>query len=403
MKRTSVLLIIIAYIAFISLGLPDGLLGVAWPSISTTFGLPLGNLGMLLVVFVSGFLLSSFNSGQIVARIGVGGLLLVSSLLITTSLFAYALAPAWWMMVAVGFLLGMGGGAIDAGLNAYAAAQFSPRHVNWLHACYGFGATLGPLLMTVVLSSGQSWRNGYALVGGAMAVLTLCFGVTRRLWQNHTAATTTAPAEPSIPVRMQTILRRPMVWLGIGIFFTYTGLEVTAGQWAYSLFTAGRGIDPSLAGIWISIYWGSLTVGRVVFGMLAERIGTTTILRTSMACTLLGALLLWLNPSPLLSFLGLALIGFMLAPIFPLLITQTPARLGAAHATHAIGFQVAAANLGSALIPAGAGLLVRGLGLEVIGPILLVTALLLYALHEVLVGVERGVVAEHDHITYEQV
>lgn len=389
MKRTSLLLIIIAYIAFVSLGLPDGLLGVAWPSISATFGLPLGNLGMLLVVFVSGFLLSSFNSGQIVARIGIGGLLLVSSLLIATSLFVYALAPAWWMVVAASSLLGMGGGAIDAGLNAYAAGHFSPRHVNWLHACYGFGATLGPLLMTLVLSSGQSWRNGYALVGGMMALLALCFGVTRRLWQNDTAANS-VPTEAPVPVRMQTVLRRPMVWLGIGTFFTYTGLEVTAGQWAYSLFTAGRGIDPTLAGVWISIYWGSLTVGRVVFGMLVERVAATTILRSSMAVTLVGALLLWLNPTPLLSFLGLALIGFMLAPVFPLLITQTPARLGAVHATYAIGFQVAAANLGSALIPGGAGLLVRGLGLEVIGPIVLVTALLLLALHEVLLGVERG-------------
>lgn len=390
MKRTSFILLIIAYIAFISLGLPDGLLGVAWPSIRTTFVRPLSDLGMLLAALTVGFLTSSFNSGRLVTYLGIGKLLFVSSILVTISLFGFVLAPVWWMVVACMILLGMGGGAIDAGMNAYAAAHFSPRHVNWLHAFYGLGATLGPLLMTAVLISGQSWRWGYALVGIALSGMAICFGWTRRRWENGTSATTASqPDAPRRTASARATLKRPLVWLSMGLFLIYTGLEVAAGQWAYSLFTEGRGVDPGIAGVWVSIYWGSLTLGRVVFGVAADRFAPGAILRVSMVTILLGSLLLWLNITPLLSFLGLALMGFMLAPIFPLLIAQTPARLGAAYATHAIGFQVAAANIGSSLGPGLAGILARAMGLEIIGPFLLVMALALFLLHEIVLGMQE--------------
>jgi fucose permease len=389
MKKTPLLLMTIAYLAFVSLGLPDGLLGVAWPSISVTFGVPVASLGALLLAMTAGFLLSSFNSGQIVDRIGVGGLLLGSSLLVTLSLALYALTPSWWLAIGAAALMGMGGGAIDSGLNAYAAAHFRERHVNWLHACYGLGAMLGPLLMTATLSSGASWRWGYALVGGVLALMALSFAATRRMWSQPGAADTPDTARPARPARMGEVMRRPLVWLGTFAFFIYTGLEVSAGQWAYTLFTEGRGIDAEAAGVWVGIYWGSLTVGRLVSGVLVERLGARRLLRSSMVLALVGALLLWLNLLPLLSFVGLALIGFALAPIFPLLIAQTPGRLGAGHATHAIGFQIAAANVGSSLLPALAGMLAQGFGLEIIGPFVLALALLLLLLHEGLLAADR--------------
>jgi fucose permease len=388
MKKTSLLLMTIAYLAFVSLGLPDGLLGVAWPSIYITFGVPVTSLGVLLIAMTSGFLLSSFNSGQIIARIGVGGLLLGSSLLVTLSLALYALTPSWWGAIGAAALMGMGGGAIDSGLNAYAAAHFRERHVNWLHACYGLGAMLGPLLMTAILSGGGSWRWGYGLVGAVLALMALSFAATRHMWSQPTGDEM-PDAQPAAPARMGEVLRRPLVWLGIVAFFIYTGLEVSAGQWAYTLFTEGRGIDPEAAGVWVGIYWGSLTVGRLVSGVLVERLGGRRLLRSSMVLALGGALLLWLNLLPLLSFVGLALIGFALAPIFPLLVAQTPGRLGAGHATHAIGFQIAAANVGSSVLPALAGGLAQGLGLEVIGPFVLVLAVALLLLHEGLLASDR--------------
>jgi fucose permease len=372
-------------VAFVSLGLPDALLGVAWPSIRDTFGLPFSEIGLLLTAMVIGYLSASFATGPLVARIGVGGLLVASSVCISVAMFGFALAPSWWVMVGLNVLSGMGAGAIDAGLNSYAAAHFSERHVNWLHACYGLGAALGPLLMTTVLATGAVWRWGYALVGGVLLLMTLVFATTRKLWENGgataEAASQTTP-EPREIVSMGMALRRPLVWLGIGWFFLYTGVEVTAGQLSYSLFTEGRDITPETAGIWTGIYWGSLTVGRVVFGILSGRFKAAAVLRLSMFTVPLGALLIWLNITPMLSFFGLALMGFMLAPIFPLLISQTPVRLGAAYANHAIGFQVAAANLGAAIVPGVAGVLATAVGLESIGPYLLGVALLLLLLHQ---------------------
>lgn len=391
MKQKPFLLLLIAYIAFVSLGLPDGLLGVAWPSIRTDFRLPISELGLLLAAFVVGYMSSSFTSGQIIARFGIGGLLVGSSILMTISLLGYVAAAHWWLIIGCGVLSGLGAGAIDAGLNGYAAAHFGPRHVNWLHACYGLGAMLGPLLMTAVLSNALSWRWGYGLVGGILLLMTAAFIGTRRLWQSDRAAdavAASAPAEPA--VAMSAALRRPLIWVSMALFFIYTGLEVTAGQWAYSLFTEGRGIAPQVGGVWVGIYWGSLTVGRVIFGLAAERLGATAILRASMIGVPAGALLLWLNITPLLSFIGLASIGFLLAPIFPLLIAQTPARLGPSYAAHAIGFQVSAANLGSVLIPGLAGILAQEIAMEAIGPLLLVVALLLLLLHEVLLRPERA-------------
>src|ERR1041385_7835888 len=163
--KSSFLLIALAWLSFISLGLPDGLNGVAWPSIRADFHLPLDALGALLMMFTVDYLASSFSSGPLLARISVGTLLALSCLATAVSLIGYALAPAWWVMVALGMLAGLGAGAIDAGLNTFAATQFSARMVNWLHACYGVGAAGGPAIMTSVLAANHPWQQGYAVVG----------------------------------------------------------------------------------------------------------------------------------------------------------------------------------------------------------------------------------------------
>ena len=388
------MLVALALLAFVSLGLPDGVLGVAWPSIRRSFGLPPGQLGALLASAMAGYLASSFSSGALVARLGVGLVLLWSSVLMVVNAFAYAVAPTWSVMVAAGLLAGLGAGAVDAGINAFAAARFSPRLVSWLHACYGLGAMLGPLLMTAVLTSGLGWRWGYALIGALLAAVAVSFLVTRARW-TMARPDPGSPAEaPERVAGLFETLGRPRVWLNVALFFVYAGLEVTAGQWTYSLFTDARGIAAGAAGVWIAVYWAALTAGRVVSGALASRLAANALLRIGTIGALGGALLIWWDPGFGAGPVGLAALGFALAPIFPTLIAETPARLGPPHATSAIGFQVAGAYLGVAAIPGFTGLLATYAGLEVIGPCLVATATVLLLLQEIArrlhAGTSRG-------------
>lgn len=380
-RQRTALLIGLAYAAFISLGLPDGLTGVAWPSIRTTFSLPLDALGALITTGTLGYMVSSFSSGRVLARIGVGWLLVLSCLGTAISLLGYGAAPLWSVMVGLGLLAGLGAGAIDAGLNTYAAENFSPRTMNWLHASFGLGAAIGPIVMSSVISSGQPWRLGYLIVGVAQLVLASCFAFTRSQWHAHTEE---SQAEPTPSAPMGRTLLLPSAWLSILLFFLYTGLEITTGQWLYTLLTEARGMLPAVAGVWVSIYWGSLTVGRLVSGMIVAHISVRTLLQICMAGTILGVVLLWLNLAPWLSLIGVAMLGMSLAPMFPSLIALTPARMGAEHAANTVGFQIAAATLGGACLVSGFGVLADQFGLEQLGPFLLVIAVLLMIVFEIL-------------------
>src|SRR5262245_59433371 len=216
-------LIVLAYVGFVSLGLPDGLLGVAWPSMRASFHVPLDALGTLLVTFTTGYLLSSCSSGYLLARLSVGALLALSCLATATSLLGYALTPWWWLMVVLGALSGLGAGAIDAGVNTYVATHYSARMINWLHACYGLGPASGPVLMTSVLAAHRPWQWGYAIVGLGQLGLAVCFGLTRSRWPAAGASQTTSGAA-TVRTPTSSTLRIPVVWLSIAVFFIYTGL-----------------------------------------------------------------------------------------------------------------------------------------------------------------------------------
>lgn len=390
-SKSKLLLAGLAYLGFVSLGLPDGLLGVAWPSIRATFGLPIDALGALLVTYTAGYLASSFGSGRLLRRMGVGTLLAWSCAATGASLLGYAAAPWWAAVVALGLLAGLGAGAIDAGLNTYAATHFSPRVVNWLHAFYGVGATAGPALMTWVLMAGRPWRHGYAAVGLWQILLAAAFGLTSNWWSEAGAAgeegaTPSAPHSPGLGT-----IRLPAAQASVAVFFVYTGIEATAGAWAYSLFTEGRGVAASAAGAWVSVYFGALTAGRFLSGFAAGFAPVHLLLRASLLGVLLGAALVWLDLADALSFAGLALLGLSLAPVFPSLIATTPERLGGAHTANAVGFQIAAAVLGQSLVPAAVGLLAGRLGLEAVAASLPACALLLLTLYELLALLSRKI------------
>lgn len=390
--RTRLGLILLAYVAFVSLGLPDGLLGVAWPSIRTDFGLPLDALGMLLIATTAGYLASSFASGRLIAWLGVGRVLALSCAATGLGLIGYTLAPAWGVMVALGVIAGLGAGAIDSGLNTYVAAHFGEGLMQWLHASYGIGVTLGPVIMTVALNAFGRWRLGYDAVGAAQLALAACFVLTLSLWQSGEAAPHAAPdghAEPGegatrltdYKTPLSETLRRPAVWLSLLMFFLYTGAEVTLGSWTYSLLTESRGIAPRVAGLWAGSYWAMFTVGRVLAGLYARRVGVDALVRGSLVAALAGALLLWWNPFELAGVLGVAIIGLAIAPIFPGMVSGTSMRVGRPHAANTIGMQMGAAGAGIALIPSFAGVLARQTSLESIPVLLIVLFLALLGLY----------------------
>jgi fucose permease len=359
------------------------MLGVAWPSISASFDVPLEALGILIAAFAAGYFVSSAFSGRAIGRLGIGRLLAASCGLTATCLIGYALAASWSTMVALAAFLGIGAGAIDGGLNTYAAVAYGPRTLNWMHAAFGLGAAVGPLIMTAILSSGLAWNAGYAVVAVAQVGLACGYWLTRR---RYTVQPRDRPVrvEPRLGISSSsTLLRSPILWFSLALFFVYVGMEAGAGQWSFSLFTLAREMPATLAGALISAYWASLTLGRVVFGALVPRISSERLLRGCMLGCILAAGLLWVN-IPVVSWVALALMGLAFAPIFPVLIAETPARLGHAQAANAIGLQVAAAVAGGAALPALLGVLSARASLEVLGPALVAAGLVQLVLHEVL-------------------
>ncbi len=384
-RRSELLIVAIAYAGFAASGVPTGMLGVAWPSVRETFALSLDALGLLLLTEMVGNLLVSFCGGPLISRIGVGRVLLLSALARGLGALGYGLAPSWWLMVVIGVIAGAGGGGLGVGLNTYFAANHSPARMNWLHASYGLGAALGPVVMRGVLGAGGPWRWGYAIAGLVLGLLAVCFVLTLDQWRLVVRPSDDLTRSSVSGARGIDTLKLPVVWAGIALIFCFAGTEVTAGQWAYSLFTEARSIDADRAGFWISVYWMGSTVGRVFFGFVAARFEVKRLLRVAILGAMCSAALVWVNVIDLLGFLGLTMLAFMLAPVFPLVTSTTPQRVGAAHAANAIGFQVAAASLGATFLPALAGVLAERAGLEVIGPFLLVTSIVLLLLHEVLV------------------
>lgn len=367
-NRSKIGLILLAFIAFISLGLPDGLLGVAWPSIRNHFALRLDALGILLFASTAGYMTSSFLSGKIISKLGVGGTLAASCFLTGAGLIGYTFAPSWWVMVALGVVAGLGAGAIDAGINTYVAANFGEGLMQWLHASYGVGVTLGPIIMTVGLNLYNAWQWGYRNVGGAQILLALCFALTLSMW-SQAPQNATQEEEKKLTDYQTSIsetLRQPKVWMSLLLFLLYTGIEVSFGSWTYSLLTLSRNVSTEVAGYWAGSYWATFTLGRILSGLLTRRFGIEKLVVAGQIAATLGAVLLWWNPFPTSSIIAVSIIGFALSPIFGGMMSGTALRVGDHHAANTIGMQISAAGLGAAVIPAIAGVLAQNISLEAI-------------------------------------
>ncbi len=376
-------LVILAFIAFVALGLPDGLLGVGWPSIRGEFSIPLDAIGMLLFASVAGYMTSSFLNGILLSRMGVGRLLAASCFLTGVALIGYTLVPAWWMMVLLGVFAGLGAGAIDAGLNTYVAAHFGEDLMQWLHASWGVGTTIGPIIMTLGLTNLNTWRFGYRAVGVFQFLLAGSFLITLPMWKRNEA-----PSQDNSEKRltdyktpMGETLRQPLVWLSALLFFLYVGAEISLGTWTYTLLTESRGVDETLAGFFAGSYWFTFTIGRIVAGMIAKRVGVNKLVQGGLVGAILGALLLIWNPNEIANVIAVALIGLSIAPIFPGMMSGTRTRVGDHYAANTIGMEMTATGLGTAVIPSLMGVLARQISLEVIPVILLAVYAVLFVIY----------------------
>jgi fucose permease len=378
-RRVGPLGLALSFLAFLSLGLPDGCLGVAWPSMRSSFGVGLEALGMMMTALMAGTLVSSALSGVLIARLGVGRLLALSTLLVAASATGLALSRAWPWAVVSGLLGGLGAGAVDAGVNAHAAATFTPRAMIWLHATYGFGAMLGPILMTVALEREWGWRVGYAVLAGLLGALALAFARKSAVW----TAPRTVQETLSLRTRETPGPVRRTIALGTLLFFVYSGLEVVCGQWGYTFLTEGCALAPEWAGLAVSGYWGCLGGGRVLFGILAARVAPGLLTRGGILAALASGLGLRYARGPA-AIAALLVMGLALAPIYPLEVSQTPRRVGAPWADRVIGWQVSSAYLGLAFWPALGGFVAARLGVEALGAYIFALALLLLVVSEAL-------------------
>lgn len=366
MSRPNALLLVLSFVGFIALGLPDAVIGVAWPALRTYFDLHQDALGPLFITVTVGSVMASTATGMILSRIGIGDLLALSCAITAIALFGYTIAPSWIVLVSLGLLTGFGAGAIDAAINTHAATRYSARLVNVLHAFYGVGAAAGPALMTAVLTAGQEWQLGYRIIVGVEIVLAVAFILSRRQWPPPVAH----HEEHHRPARLAETIRLGKVQLSLLVFFVYTGCEAAAGAWVFSLLYEARDIATAAAGTAVTLYWGGLFASRLGYAFLPANANPNAVVQLCIVTALGSVLTLALNLHPIVDTVAIALMGFAAGPIFPSLIATTPARVGPKHTANTVGFQISIAAVGLAALPALCGLVAQHLGLEII-PIVL--------------------------------
>ena len=368
--------LLLACLAYLSVALPSSTLGLLWPSMRLSFGVPVGALGILLVFGITASVISSAAAGRV--RVRTGPLVAAGTMLVAVALAVEAFAPSLWVMAIGTVLFGVGFGAIDTALNAHAARHFGARDINWMHASYGLGATIGPLLVTALLSGGLGWRRTYGLMALVLAALACVFTVRRRGWRESPQVCRAAEDKPG----PATARRKPPAAVTLTFTAVETGIESGAGIWGYVFLTAGRGLAPETAGVAVSAYWAMMFTGRVVLGPVAQRLGPARVLAVAVAGIPAGAALMTAPGPGLLAVVGLMILGLAAAPVFPLLTLMTPQWADSATgATRMVSLQVAASAAGSAALPAGLGLAIGAVDARILAPSLLVLGLAMSILY----------------------
>ena len=369
------LLLVIIYLAFISLGLPDGLLGAAWPTMYPGFGVPVSYAGAVSMIVAFGTIVSSLLSDRLTYRFGTGKVTAVSVAMTAAALFGFSACTEYWMLLLWAVPYGLGAGGVDASLNNYVALHYSSRHMSWLHCMWGVGASVGPYILGWVLSGGAHWSGGYRIVGIVQVCLTIVLFLTLGLWKDRRAE-----AENAEPVPLAKVFRIAGAKEILVTFFCYCALEQTAALWASSYLTLSKGVDAETAAFFASMFFLGITAGRALNGFLTIKFDDKTLIR--MGCAVIGlgigAMLLPGN----MALAGLLLVGLGCAPVYPCIIHSTPANFGPEKSQALIGVQMASAYVGTLLMPPLFGVIAGSIGAWVMPAYLLAILVLMALMHE---------------------
>ena len=380
------LLLGLIYLAFISLGLPDALLGAAWPSIYPAFGVPVSWMGAVSMIIALGTVVSSLQSDRLTRALGPGRVTAISVGMTAAALLGFSLSGSFWQLCLWAVPYGLGAGSVDAALNNYVALHYESRHMSWLHCMWGIGAAVGPSLIGLALTRGQSWQGGYRIVSVLQIALTAVLLLSLPLWKRSGQPGAEADAG-ALPLRQ--VVRIPGAWQIMTCFFCYSAVEQTAGLWASSYLTLCRGVPAGTAAGFASLFYLGITAGRAVCGFLTFRLSDARMIRLGQGVVAIGVVALAMPGPAWLALGGFALVGLGCAPIYPSIIHATPAHFGPARSQAMIGVQMASAYVGTCLMPPLFGLLASRLSAGLLPLYLLVLLALMIATHESLLHSAR--------------
>ena len=378
------LLLPIIYLAFISLGLPDSLLGSAWPSMYPLLGVPVSYAGILSMIISFGTIVSSLNSDRLTRALGAGRVTAISVGMTAAALFGFSISTQFWMLCLWAVPYGLGAGSVDAALNNYVALHYESRHMSWLHCMWGIGTMVSPMVMGRVLAGGGPWTAGYRYIALFQIALTAVLFLSLPLWQKRTDETAEGGTAPQA-LSLGQVFRLPGAKEVMLCFFCYCALETTAGLWASSHLTLTRGVAADTAASFASLFYIGITAGRAACGFLTLKLSDTQMIRLGQGVLAVGVAALLVPGPQLLALAGLVLVGVGCAPIYPSIIHATPDHFGADRSQAVIGIQMASAYVGNLVMPPLFGLLANNITPALFPFYLLALLVLMVFMHEQLV------------------
>ena len=373
------LLLTIIYLSFISLGLPDGLLGAAWPTIYPELSVPVSYAGILFAIISGGTVVSSLLSDRLTFRLGTGKVTAISVCMTAAALFGFASSDSYWMLCLWAIPYGLGAGSVDASLNNYVALHYTSRHMSWLHCMWGIGATVGPYIMGAVLSGGGHWSGGYRTVGFIQLALTAVLFLSLPLWKERTK---TEDGSAAKPLPLKEVIAIPGAKQIMVTFFCYCALEQSAALWASSYLALYKGVPADTAAFFASMFFIGITAGRALNGFLTMKFTDTQLIRMGQWVIMSGICAMLLPLGERAAIAGLILIGLGCAPIYPCVIHSTPAHFDAEHSQALIGVQMASAYIGNCLMPPLFGLIANHIHVAFLPVYLLLILGLMIFMHE---------------------